>query len=54
MARQCALVAQKNQLYAGLYQKQCGQQAEGGDFALLPCSGETPPGVLCPVLWPPI
>jgi len=35
-----------------MYPKQCGQQVEGGDSAPLFCSGETPPGVLCPALEP--
>ncbi|PKU41064.1 hypothetical protein llap_8639 [Limosa lapponica baueri] len=43
MSRQCALAAQ-------WHQKKCGQQVEGGDSAPLLCSGETPPGVLCPAL----
>jgi len=40
------------QLYPGPQQKQSGQQVEGGDSATLLCSGETPPGVLCPALGP--
>jgi len=36
----------------GLYQEKLGQQVEGGDSAPLVCSGETPPGVLCPALEP--
>ena len=44
--------AQKAKPYPGLHQKQCGQQVKGGDSASLLCSGETPPGVLCPSLEP--
>jgi len=40
------------QPYAGLHQKQRGQQVEGGDSAPLLHSGETPPGVLSPTLEP--
>jgi len=42
----------EGQPYAGLHQEDHGQQVEGGDSAPLLCSGETPPGVLCPV-WSP-
>ncbi|PKU43453.1 rna-directed dna polymerase from mobile element jockey-like [Limosa lapponica baueri] len=42
----------ESQLHPGLYQKQCGQRAEGGDSALLLHSGETPPGVLRSALGP--
>ena len=38
--------------YPGLHQKQRGQQVKGGDSALLLCSGENPPEVLCPALEP--
>ena len=41
MTQHCVLTFQK-----GLHQKQRGQQIEGGDSALLLCSGETPPRVL--------
>ena len=40
----------EGQPYPGLHHKQRGQQAEGGDSALLLCPGETPSGVLCPAL----
>jgi len=42
----------EGQLYPGMLQKQLGQQGKWGDSALLLCSGETPPGVLCPALEP--
>jgi len=42
----------ESQPYPGLYQKQRGQQVQGGDSAPLLRSGETPPGVLCPALEP--
>ena len=38
--------------YPGLHQKQHRQKAEEGDSAPLVCSGESPPGVLCPALEP--
>ena len=40
------------QPYAGLHQKQCGQQVEGGGSVPLHRSGESQPGVLYPVLEP--
>jgi len=43
----------EGQPHPGLHQKQRGQQGEGGDPATLFQSGETPPGVLHPVLEPP-
>jgi len=49
MTRQCA---HKGQPHPGLDQKQRGQQGEGGDSAPPLCSGESPPGVLCPCLEP--
>jgi len=42
----------ESQPYPGLHPQQHGQQGEGGDSAPLFCSGETPPGVLCPPLEP--
>jgi len=42
----------EGQPYPGLHQKQRDQQVEGGDSAPLHCSGEIPPGVLCPALEP--
>jgi len=53
MSCQSALAAQKANWYPGLHQKKRGQQVEGSDPATLLCSGETPPGVLCPALEPP-
>jgi len=40
----------EGQPYLGLHQEKCGQQFEEEDSAPLLCSGETPPGVLCPAL----
>jgi len=42
----------EGQPYPGLHQKKHGQHVEGGDSAPLLRSGESPPGVLCPVLEP--
>ncbi|XP_054074469.1 uncharacterized protein LOC128916587 isoform X1 [Rissa tridactyla] len=42
----------ESQPHPGLYQKQRGQQGEGGDAAPLLRSGETPPGVPHPALGP--
>ena len=44
----------ESQPYSGLNQEKRGQQVEGGDSAPRLCSRETPPGVLCPALEPPM
>ena len=44
----------EGQLYPGLHQEKCDQQVECSDSGYRLCSCETPPGVLCPVLEPPI
>jgi len=43
----------ESQPYPGLIQEKSGQQVEGGDYAPLLCSRETPPGALRPALEPP-
>jgi len=49
MSHQCALAGQ---LYPGLQEEKHVQQVKGGDSSPLLCSGETPPGFLCPALEP--
>ncbi|GAB0192417.1 cAMP-dependent protein kinase inhibitor alpha [Grus japonensis] len=44
----------ESQMGPGLHQKKCGQQVKGGEPAPLPCSHETPPGVLRPALGAPV
>ncbi|KAK4815809.1 hypothetical protein QYF61_007249 [Mycteria americana] len=46
MSQQCALTAQK----ANHISWAASKKVEGGDSATLLCSGETPPGIVCPVL----
>jgi len=43
----------EGQPYPGLHQNQRGQQVRGGESAPVLCSGERPPGALCPALEPP-
>ena len=43
----------EGQPYAGLHEKQHGQQVKGGDSSPLLHSAETSPGVLRPALEPP-
>jgi len=40
----------ESQPQPGLHQKKSYQQAKGGDPVPLLCTGENPPGVLCPVM----
>jgi len=47
MSHLCAL-SPESQPYLELNQKKCGQQFKGGDPALLFCTDETSPGLLCP------
>jgi len=51
--RQHVLAAQKVNQVLGCIKRNVARQGEGGNSAPLPCSGETPPGVLCPALEPP-
>jgi len=42
----------EGQLYHGLHQEKHDQHVEGRDSSPVLCSGETSPGLLCPVLKP--
>lgn len=52
MIQQRALTAQKAKKYPGLHQKKSDPDVKGGDSHSLPCSCETPQGVMSP-FWGP-
>jgi len=52
MTKQTCARSPEGQLYPGLHQEKHDQQVDEGDSASLLCSGETPLGVLQPVLEP--
>ena len=45
---------QEGQWDPGVHEEECGQKDEGGSPPPLLCPGETPSGVLCPVLSSPV